>query len=35
MLKKMIKIKNIIFDLGGVILKGKPISMLENFNLNG
>ena len=27
--------KNIIFDLGGVILKDKPISVLDNFNIDG
>ena len=27
-------IKNIIFDLGGVILKDKPISVLEDININ-
>ena len=26
--------KNIIFDLGGVILKGTPLSVLDKFNLN-
>ena len=30
----MITIKNIIFDLGGVILKENPISILKNFNID-
>ncbi len=30
----MINIKNIIFDLGGVILKETPISILKNFNID-
>ena len=30
----MIYIKNIIFDLGGVILKGKPISILDDLNID-
>jgi hypothetical protein len=33
-LKSMNNIKNIIFDLGGVILKNKPISMFENINVS-
>lgn len=27
-------IKNIVFDLGNVILKGKPSIVLDTFNLN-
>ena len=30
----MIAIKNIIFDLGGVILKSNPISILDNLNID-
>lgn len=33
-MRRVINIKNIIFDLGGVILKNKPISVLENINVN-
>lgn len=29
----MINIKNIIFDLGSVILKGKPISVLDDIDI--
>ena len=30
----MINIKNIIFDLGSVILKGKPISVLDDIDID-
>ena len=30
----MINIKNIIFDLGSVILKGKPISVLDDIDMD-